>query len=67
MFLPSCQGPTLVNICFNKNWELENEKKIGVLMFQKVVKTDNIGKKTTDYLLTVLFLESIFFFFFVSK
>ena len=33
-------------------------------MFQKVVKTDNIGKKTTDYLLTVLFLESIFFFFF---
>ena len=56
MFLPSCQGPTLVNISFNKNWELENETKIGVLMFQKVAKTSNIGKKTTDYLLTVLFL-----------
>ena len=58
MFLSSCQGPTLVNIhvSLNKNWELENETKIGVLMFQKVAKTGNIGKKTTDYLLTVLFL-----------
>ena len=39
------------------------KKKIGVLMFQTVAKTDNIGKKKTiDYLLTVLFLKSIFFF-----
>ena len=45
-----------MNISFDKNWELENEKKIGVLMFQKVAKTGNIGKKTTDYLLTDLFL-----------
>ena len=47
-----------MNISFDENWELENEKKIGVLMFQKVAKTGNIGpeKKTTDYLLTVLFL-----------
>ena len=42
------------------------KKKIGVLMFQTVAKTGNIGKKKTiDYLLTVLFLKSIFFF--VSK
>ena len=44
-----------MNISFNKNWKLENETKIGVLMFQKVAKTGNTGKKTTDYLLTVLF------------
>ena len=38
------------------------KKKIGVLMFQTVAKTGNIGKKKTiDYLLTVLFLKSIFF------
>ena len=30
---------------FNKNWELENGKKIRVLAFQKVAKTGNIGKK----------------------
>ena len=31
-------------------------------MFQTVAKTGNIGeKKTIDYLLTVLFLKSIFF------
>ena len=30
---------------FGKNWEFENGKKIGVLAFQKVVKTGNIGKK----------------------
>ena len=29
---------------FDKNWELENGKKIGVLAFQKVAKTGNIGK-----------------------
>ena len=29
-----------------KNWELENGKKIGVLAFQKVAKTGNIGKKS---------------------
>ena len=67
MFLPSCKRPTLVNISFNKNWELENEKKIGVLMFQKVAKTGNIGKK--DYRLpSNSFVPLIhFFFFFVSK
>ena len=36
-----------MNISFDKKWELENEKKIEVLMFQKVAKTGNIGKK--DY------------------
>ena len=30
---------------FGKNCELENGKKIGVLAFQKVAKTGNIGKK----------------------
>ena len=46
-----------MNVSFDKNWELENEKKIGVLMLQKVAETGNIGKKkTTDYFLTVLFL-----------
>ena len=46
-----------LTVRFNKNWELGNRKKIGVLMFQKVVKTGNIGeKKIIDYLLTVLFL-----------
>ena len=30
---------------FDKNWELENGNKIGVLVFQKVAKTGNIGKK----------------------
>ena len=31
---------------FGKNWELENGKKIGGLVFQKVAKTGNIGKKS---------------------
>ena len=31
---------------FNKNWELENGKKMGVLAFQKVARTGNIGKKS---------------------
>ena len=30
---------------FGKNWELENGKKIGVLVIQKVAKTGNIEKK----------------------
>ena len=33
-------------VWFDKNWELENGKKLGVLMFQKVAKTGNTGKKT---------------------
>ena len=33
-------------VWFDKNWELENGKKIGVLAFQKVAKTGNIGKKS---------------------
>ena len=45
-----------LTVRFDKNWELETEKQIGVLMFQKVAKTGNIGKKTIGYLLTVLFL-----------
>ena len=33
---------------FGKNWELENgKKKIGVLAFQKVVKTGNTGKTSS--------------------
>ena len=31
---------------FGKNWEWENETKIGVLAIQKVPKTGNIGKIT---------------------
>ena len=31
---------------FAKNLELENGKKIGVLAFQKVAKTGDIGKKS---------------------
>ena len=31
-----------LTVGFNKNWELENEKQIRVLMFQKVAKTGNI-------------------------
>ena len=42
-----------LTVQLDKNWELENEKQIGVLMFQKVAKTEK--KKTIDYLLTVLF------------
>ena len=54
-----------MNISFDKNWELENEKKIGVLMFQKVAKTANIGKK--DYRLPSNSFVSLIQFFFVSK
>ena len=48
-----------VTVWFDKNKELE--KKIGILTFQKVAKTVNIGEKSPvadciDYLLTVLFL-----------
>ena len=56
-------------VWFDKNWALGNGKKIGVLMFQKVAKTGNIGvkkKKAIDYLLTVLFLYPFFFFFCVQ-
>ena len=46
-----------LTVRFYKKLELGNGKKIGVLMFQKVGKTGNIGKKKTiDYLLPVLFL-----------
>ena len=31
---------------FDKNWELENGKKFGILTFQKVAKTGNIGEKS---------------------
>ena len=34
-----------LTVQFDKNWELESRKKIGVLAFQKVAKTGNIGKK----------------------
>ena len=30
-----------------ENWELENGKKLGVLMFQKVAKTGNIEEKSS--------------------
>ena len=45
MFQLSYQCPTLVNIGSTKirSWKMEN--KIGVLTFQKVAKTGNIGKK----------------------
>ena len=33
------------SIRFDKNWELENGKKIRFLAFQKVAKTGNIGEK----------------------
>ena len=29
-----------LTVRLDKNWELENEKQIGVLMFQKVAKTE---------------------------
>ena len=32
---------------FGKKWELENGKKIGVLVIQKVAKTGNIGKNSS--------------------
>ena len=52
-----------LTVRFDKNWELENEKQIGVLMFQKVAKTGNIGKK--DYRLpSNSFVPLIQFFFF---
>ena len=54
-----------MNISFDKNWELENEKQIGVLMFQKVAKTGNIGKK--DYRLSSNSFVPLIQFFFASK
>ena len=36
-----------LTVGFDKNWELENEKQIGILMLKKVAKTGNIGEK--DY------------------
>ena len=40
-----------LTVRFDKNWELENGKKIGIFTFQKVAKTGNIGKKSpaADY------------------
>ena len=49
----------------DKNWELENEKQIGILMFQKVAKTGNIGKKKDYQLPSNSFVPLIQFF--VSK
>ena len=49
--LISCFSPVIkvewVNISSTGtgSWELENGKKIGVLVIQKVAKTGNIGKK----------------------
>ena len=55
-----------LTVRFDKNWELENKKQIGVLVFQKVIKTGNIGKK--DYRLPsksfVPLIQFFFFFFF---
>ena len=58
-----------MNISIDKNWELENEKKIMVLMFQKVAKTGNIGKKDEIYRLPSNSFVPLFqfFFFFVSR
>ena len=53
-----------MNISFDKNWELENEKKIGVLMFQKVAKTGNIGEKKRLPITFLQFCSSNPFFFF---
>ena len=54
-----------MNISFDKNWELENEKKNRVLMFQKVAKTGNIGKKK-DYRLPSNSFVSLIHFFFIQ-
>ena len=57
-----------LTIRFDKNWELENGKKIGILTFQKVAKTGNIGEKKSSGRLYRLpsnrFVPLIFFFFF---
>ena len=38
-----------LTVRFDKNWELENgEKKTGILTFQKVAKTCNIGGKKSS-------------------
>ena len=37
-----------MTVRFNKNWELDNGKKIGILTFQKVAKTGNIGGKKSS-------------------
>ena len=55
---------------FDKNWELENGKKIGILTFQKVAKTGNIGEKKSSGRLYRLLSNSfvpLIQFFFVSK
>ena len=38
-----------LTVRFDKNWELENgeKKKIGILTFQKLAKTGNIGEITS--------------------
>ena len=56
-----------LTVRFDKNWELENEKQIGVLMFQKVAKTGNIGKKKRLSITFLQFCSSNPIFFFVSK
>ena len=44
---------------FDKNWELGNGKKIGILMFQKVVKTGNIGKKVQWQTILITYHSSL--------
>ena len=51
-----------LTVRLDKNWELENEKQIGVLMFQKVAKTE---KK--DYRLPSNSFVPLIHSFFVSK
>ena len=40
---------------FDKNWELENGKKMGILTFQKVAKTGNIGEKVQWQTVSITF------------
>ena len=48
LVLAELSRPDIVEHKFDKNWELENGTKIGVLVFQKVAKTGNIGKKSPE-------------------
>ena len=49
-----------LTVWLDKNWELENEKQIRVLMFQKVAKTE----KKKDYRLPSNSFVSLIHFFF---
>ena len=52
--LAELSRPNIGEHKFDKNWELDNGKKIEVLVFQKVAKTGNIGKKVQWQMISIM-------------